>query len=97
MANQYDIGDVVRISAAFKNMAKVLVDPTTITLEIKNPSGTIITWVYDVDPEVIRTGAGVYYADYLIEKSGIHYFKWFGTGDVTAAEEWQFFVKATQF
>ena len=97
MAKQMDIGDLVRATVKFKTVAGAFVDPTTIVLRIKLPSETVTTYTYLVSVDVVRESMGIYYVDYLVAESGIHYFKWTGTGAVYAAEESSFVVVSTQF
>ena len=92
----YDIGDKVRIKASFKNLAKELDDPTTVTIKIKKPDGTEIPYVYDVDA-VYRTETGKYYYDLTFDASGRWYWRWVGTGDVHTADEGSIVVRETAY
>ena len=86
--NVYDIGDAVRISAAFTNTSDVATDPTTITLNYRDPSdGSITTLVYGVDGEVVKESTGNYYADLEPDAAGVWFYKWEGSGSVTATVE----------
>lgn len=91
----YNIGDLLRIQATFKNLSGVNVDPTNVTLKVKNPAGTVTTYTYPTN--VQRNGTGVFYYDYLVQASGVHYFNWAGTGAYTAADEASFTVVTTVF
>lgn len=94
----YDIGDVVSIrtySAAgegFKDAAGVLTDPTTVTLIVREPDSTETTYTY-VATQITRDSAGRFSKDYSPDQSGVHYYRWIGTGAVAAAFEGAFFVR----
>ena len=49
MANTYDVGDQVRVSAVFKNAAGTDTDPTAVTCKVKTPAGAITTYTYGTD------------------------------------------------
>lgn len=87
----YDKGELVRLSAAFVNPAGEPTDPTTITLEVKPPSGIVAV----VTP--VREGTGAYYYDLDIVATGTWYYHWEGTGAVQTAGEASLRVRATQF
>lgn len=92
----YDTGDVVRLSVVFKDTSHSPIDPTSVCIQVKNPDGSEVHYSYPSSPYVIKTATGEFRYDYLITQSGIHYFKWSGTGNVNAAEEKMFFVKPSQ-
>ena len=91
-------GDIVRVvtTPGFKNAAGTLTDPTTVSLRWRVAGGLETTWVYGTDAEVVKDSVGVYHADIPVIAAGLHYFRWKGTGAVTAAEEGTFTV-ATSF
>lgn len=93
----YDLGDVVRVSAAFTdpNNANAAVDPTAVLLAYKTPDGTVTTYTYGVST-IVRASAGNYYADLTPTAAGIHYYRWYSTGTGQAAEEKSFTVQAPQ-
>jgi len=87
----YDVGDVVRVSCTFST-ADVLTDPTTITLCVKTPNGTIHEYTYAAGT-VLKGAPGVFYKDVSIDASGTWTYRWVGTGTVATAEEGQFLVR----
>lgn len=97
MANTYDVGDVVRIQAAFDNAASVPVDPGVVTFKIKTPAGTTTTYVYGTDAAVVKTGTGRYYVDYVATMEGRHEVRYAGTVSNIAAGESHFFVAESMF
>jgi hypothetical protein len=82
----------VRISARLTTIAGQLVDPTTLTLTIKNPAGASVTYTYGVGPEIKREGLGKFYADYGALTPGIYKYKWSSTGAILATASGQFDV-----
>lgn len=95
----YNPGDIVRVSTTpgFKDAAGVLADPTTVTLKWRVAGGVTTTWTRPAagpDTEIVKDSVGVYHADITTTKPGTHYFRWEGTGVVTAAEESTFSVKS---
>jgi len=86
-------GQVVRSIARFKNASNVLVDPTAVTCEVKNPSGTETTYTYGTDAELSKSSTGVYIlvidtTDY----SGEWRVRWRGTGTNQADIDGNFYV-----
>lgn len=92
----YDIGDLIRLTGSFSDLAGTATDPTGITLSIRLPSGTITTLTYGVDASVYRLSTGFYYSDFAPTMEGLHYYRFAGTGAVTAAEEQNFYIKKRQ-
>lgn len=93
----YDKGDAVRFKATFTDVDGAAADPATITLEVKNPAGTISTYVYGTDP-ITRESTGVYHYDKTIDQTGIWYYRWVGTGTGSqVAEESSITVRSSQF
>ena len=95
--NEYDIGDGVTLSAAFATKAGVATDPTTVTVRVKNPAGTVTDYVYGTDEEVVRDSDGAFHLDVLVDASGTWYYRCAGTGAVQAAAEGSFTVRSSQF
>lgn len=98
-ARTHDIGDQVRISGVFTNAAGTATDPTTVTLKLLRPDGTVTTLVYLTDVELVRDSAGNYHADVIpvAGENGIWWFRWAATGAVQAADEQAFFVRPSRF
>lgn len=94
---QYDLGDAVRCTALFRNLAGVLFDPTTVSVSVRKPDGTITTKVYGTDAEVIKTSVGNYYIDVNGNASGNWFYRWFSTGTGQAAAERPFIIRRSQF
>lgn len=90
--NTYDIGDLVRIQSTFKNVDGTVVDPTTITFKLKTPDGTVTTYVYGSNAEVVKEGTGIYHVDWSCTQAGQHIYLYVGTGTVQTAEDATFMV-----
>lgn len=83
MANIYDKGDLVRITGTF-TVGAVLTDPTTITLTVKCPSGSVNIYTYAL-AAIAKTGTGVFYKDLSMDEVGYWHYEWQGTGAVESA------------
>lgn len=92
MATTYDIGDVVRISTAF-TQSSVAIDPTTVSLVVREPDGTTTTYSY-AGATVTKDSTGNYHKDLTISGSaGIYRYRWTSTGTGAASEESWFEVQ----
>ena len=93
MANNYMVGQAVRLSAVFRNSAGTATDPDTITVKYRNPAGTITSATPTKD------STGNYHYDVTIPSDGHGewLFRFEGTGAVTAADEAAFWVRDSAF
>lgn len=92
--NTYDLGDLVRVSAAFTDVALGgAIDPDVVKLTIKEPDATVTTYVYGTDAELIKDSIGNYHADIDADQSGTWYYRWWSTGSGQAAAEKRFDVR----
>jgi hypothetical protein len=96
--NSYWPGQGVRVKTVNKfSVSGTPTDPTVVTLLIRNPAGTVMTYTYLVDLSVIRVGAGDYYYDLVIpttvDAEGKWNYAWRGTSACQAADEGQFEVR----
>ena len=89
----YDLGDLVRCSAAFTNSAGTALDPTAVIVKVKAPDGTVTTYTYGTDPEVVRDSAGNYHIDVDADASGTWYYRFHATGTGQSADEAAFFIQ----
>lgn len=88
MAGPYDIGDMVRVKAAFTTTETgAAVDPGAVTLTVEAPDGTETT------PSVTKTAVGMYQGDYAPTMPGIHEYRFAGTDSNIAAKEGRFTVR----
>lgn len=68
-------------------------DPTTLSLEVKDPSGNTDTYTYAA-AQITRSSAGVFYKDITFDEAGWWTYEWQGTGAVIAVEGNKILVKA---
>ena len=92
----FDIGDQVRCTTSFTNLAGVATDPTTVKFKVKSPSAET-EYVYGVDAEVVRTATGVFYVDVTFTASGSWSVRWVASGNLVSAIEQKVKVRATAF
>jgi hypothetical protein len=92
----FDIGDQVRVSVTFTTTnGGTNIDPSTVTLKIKNPNKQIFQYTY---PSGVNTDSvGIYYKDFEVLESGRYYYRWEGDGGNPSATESWFIVKESQF
>ena len=95
-ANSYVPGDGFQLQATFtKN--NVNTDPTTVTFKFKDPAGVITTYVFGVDPEIVKSAVGTYYMDVTVSDEGQFWYRIEGTGAVIAALEYPYIGIQSQF
>lgn len=85
MANAYWKNQVVRLSCTFA-VGGAATDPTTVTLIVKDPSGTSDTYTYALS-QVTKSGTGAYYKDVTLDEAGPWHYHWYGTGACGAADQ----------
>ena len=90
-ANTYTVGAEVRVSATFRDSTGTLADPTDLTGEYEDPSGTI------TQATPVKDGTGLYHFDIDVEASGTWYYRLAGTAAVKAAAEGAFVVGISRF
>jgi len=88
----YDLGDTRRLSAAFTVAANspTATDPTTLTFKMREPDGTITSYVKDTDSELVADSTGNFHVDWPIAQVGKHYYRWVGTGAAAEADTGEF-------
>ena len=90
----YTEGDRARVGVTFYNALSVVADPTVVRLRVRRPDNTFLEYDYTIDPEIVWESVGNYYADLDLDQGGFWYFRWEGTGVVTAAVQMKFCVEA---
>ena len=95
--NSYDLGNLVRVSATFRDSSNALVDPAVVKCQVRASSGTITTYTYGASPELVREGAGVYWLDVDASAAGEWRYRWFSTGTGQAAAEDLFAIRNSIF
>ncbi len=89
----YDIGDGVRLSVAFTDIAGVAADPTAVQLRVRQPDGTVDTYTFGA-AEITKDSTGNYHKDVLPALAGTWAAEYLGTGTVTAMDDVTFKVAA---
>jgi hypothetical protein len=92
MRSRYQVGDSIRLTVTFTDLAGAPADPGVVVCKIKSQTAVLSL------PAVTRVSTGVYYADFVMSESGTYYWRWAGTGGAaTAADEGHLFVAASAF
>lgn len=84
--NRYDLGDPVTLTASF-TLDGAPVDPTTVALEVRRPSGAWSTVA------VTKAAVGSYRYDLTADTSGVWRYQWTGTGPGGNVEDGAFVVR----
>jgi len=92
MAFSCDVGDIPYIVCTFTDANGTVIDPTTITLYLEKPSGTIGTYTY-ASGSVVRPAAGTYTFNGTATEAGYWNVKWQGDGAAVAAQQGRYFVR----
>jgi hypothetical protein len=93
VANVYDLGDVVVVTAGFKNSAGTLADPDVVKFDWKlEQSGATTTYTYPT--VIVKDSTGVYHVNLNADTEGTYYYRFYSTGTGKAAAEDSFFVKS---
>lgn len=96
MPNVYTLGQKVRVAVQFQKNG-LDANPTTITLRVRKPDLTTVTYIYGVASEIVQESTGNFYADVSGDKDGRWRYRWIGTGNVETAIEGNFVVRSTVF
>jgi len=76
-------GTSIKVTATF-TASGVLTDPTTITLEVSNPHGDIVAYLYSLS-QLTKASTGVFYRNVLLSSEGVWAFRMTGTGTVATS------------
>jgi hypothetical protein len=93
MTHTYITGAVVRVSAPFRTSG-VAVDPTTVQAKIRTPDGTVTTYTYGTDSQLVKDSTGNYHVDVTTTADGTHTVRFSSTGVGAAADEVAFFTRS---
>ena len=95
--NHYDVGDLVKIQGTFTDSAGEAVEPNAVFVKVKPPTGTMLSYEYTVDAEVVWSSKGIYYVHVDADEHGIWLYRFSSTGAGQAADELSFIVDDSQF
>lgn len=90
MTSAYDIGDERTLQVDFTDANGAAADPTTVTLNVREPDGTLVV---KTGGELANPQVGRYTFAYTIAQGGRHVVRWEGTGAVVTAEESEFYAR----
>jgi hypothetical protein len=88
--SNYLLGNVIRLSVSFKDLAGVAADPTTVVLTVKRRTSTNETLTPTKD------SVGNYHYDYTPAAAGAYFYRFNGTGALVAATQGQFTIDDPQ-
>lgn len=91
--NSYNLGTAVTVSTIF-SVSSTNTDPTTITLEITDPSANTDTYTYALS-QVVKDATGQYSKEFTPDEAGLWRYRWVGTGAVIAANMSKFRIAST--
>lgn len=93
MAN-YAANNLIRFSTVITQQSDgSLVDPTSVTLRVRDPSGTIT----DLSGSIIHDSVGQYHADAAFVTGGTYTYEWQGTGAVVVEASRSFTIIGAPF
>ncbi len=90
------LGQGVRCSVTFTS-GGVATDPTTVTFQFLPPGGSVTTYLYGVNGQILRDATGQYHVDLTGNVVGRWALRFAATGAVTAAVEGEFDVLPSMF
>ena len=88
----YELGNVLRVTGTFRNLAGTAVDPTVVKFRYRAPGQDAVTLTYPDNAALVKAGTGIYYYDIDLSAAGTWFYKFFSTGTNQAANESQFVV-----
>lgn len=92
MAKPLRVGDALELEIEF-SVRGVLTDPTTVKLEVKDPSGNIDTYLYSL-AQITRKSIGIYAKTILFDEYKWWTYEWEATGTVQCTEGNRLYVGA---
>jgi hypothetical protein len=76
----YNLGDEINLAVAFSDpVTGAAVDPTEVTLQVKDPDGNVNAYTYGAS-EITRVSAGNYSRPQLLDKPGKWWYRYTATG-----------------
>jgi hypothetical protein len=97
MANDFDLGDVVRVSVEFTDaLTGAFVDPALVKVKVITPSLHITTLTHPTGA-IVKDAVGKYRTDVLLAEPGEYRVRWEGKTTNRAAEEVSIHAVASKF
>jgi hypothetical protein len=92
----YDIDDIAQLKGTFTDITGTIpTDPSTVTCYVRTPDGNVQEFTY-ASSAVQKLSTGIYYYNFEITQSGIHYYRFNGTGACVAGKEQSFTVQPSK-
>lgn len=92
----YFVGDQAQASVVFQSSNQVLVDPTNVSLIVKDPGGVITTYNYP-SSAVSKVGVGQYVGIFSLTLAGTYTYRWVGSGSNPSVAESTLLVQTPAF
>ena len=95
----YDYGDLVSAVASFVGTDGLTpANPSAVIFLLKSPNGSVASYQYGVaGASILLVGTAAYQRDFTADQIGSWFYRYVGTGNVQAADEWQLVVAKSQF
>ena len=94
--HQTDIGDILRTTARFttSTASTATKNPTSVKWRRVSPAGVVASYTFSAatGPVIVRDTTGVFHADVLATASGVYWYRWTSTGNITTSQEGSFQV-----
>ena len=94
--SEYDVRDLVRVSVVWTDADSVAVDPDIVRFKWRTPNGTLTTYLYLTDAELVKDSTGNYHVDVTVTNNpGTWYYRFEGEtsgGAAQGADEHKFTV-----
>lgn len=91
----YLVGVELQLSCAITDQSGQPADPSALDFKIKLPDGTLVTYTYGTDPQLVRDTVGQYYVYFDCTEAGVHWYRFEATGTIVTAAEQSFLVQAS--
>lgn len=91
----WHLGELVRVSGAFRDLAGTLLNPTTVRLKVRTPAGVTTTYTYGTDVDLVRDSTGNFHFDVNANAVGKWHYRWESSGTGQAAEPGEFVVQSS--
>ena len=92
MADNIHVGDALQLKCTF-TVSGTKTDPTTVTLEVRDPSSNTDTYTYAA-AEITKDATGVFSKTIAFDEAGWWTYEWAATGTVVAVEGNRIYVRA---
>lgn len=92
----FQVGDKVRLSAAFSDINEAAADPGGVLCKVREPDGTVTTYIYGTDADLVKDSTGHYHLDFLTTQSGRHRYGFYGITSGQAVAESEFRVQPSK-